>query len=107
MGNTELMKRKRAEQVRAPQVKRREPKGPASCAGGEVCSNAQPPDQGRKKLLQRPASLEIPRLPGTRLLECFVELVTPSQTPYGQLVRFKQPCNALESNRIALKREMR
>jgi hypothetical protein len=40
-------------------------------------------------------------------LEGFLELLTPGQTSYGQLVRFKQPRNALESNRIALKREMR
>jgi hypothetical protein len=44
------MKRKRAEQVRVPQVKRREPKGPASCADGEVCSN---PPSGKKKTLAK------------------------------------------------------
>ena len=41
------------------------------------------------------------------LLECFLELLTPGQTSYGQIVRFKQPRNTLESNRIALKREVR
>ena len=51
--------------------------------------------------------VRLARLPGTRLLECFLELLTPGQTAYGQLVRFKQPRNVLESNRIALKREMR
>jgi len=61
VGNTELMKRKRAEQVGVPQVKRREPKGHASCAGGEVL--LETPYQPKKKLLQRPASLEIARLP--------------------------------------------
>ena len=59
MGNTELMKRKRAEQVRVPQVKEESQKGPASCAGGEVCSS---PRSGKKKLLQEPASLEDTRV---------------------------------------------
>jgi len=45
-------------------------------------------------------------LPGSILLECFLELLTPGQAAYGQLVRFKQPRNALESNRIALERKM-
>jgi hypothetical protein len=57
VGNTALMKQKRAEQVRVPQVKRKDLTGNASCAVGEVCSN--PLIRKRKKLLQRPASLEI------------------------------------------------
>jgi hypothetical protein len=59
VGNTALMKRKWAEEVRVPQVKRKDLTGNASCAVGKVCSKT--PDQEKKKTLQRPASLEIAR----------------------------------------------
>jgi hypothetical protein len=53
------MKRKWAEEVRVPQVKRKDLTGNASCAVGKVCSKT--PDQEKKQLLQRPVSLEIAR----------------------------------------------
>ena len=58
MGNTELMS-KRAEQVRVTQMNRSGRNRRGSCADGEVCSNLV--DKEEKKLLPRPASLEIPR----------------------------------------------
>jgi hypothetical protein len=58
VGNTELMERKRAEQVGVTQVNGSNRGRRDSCAGEDVCSN---PTIGKKKHLQRPASLEIAR----------------------------------------------
>src|SRR6266851_6265863 len=39
-GQHGIDERTRAEQVRVPQVRREDPKGHASCVGGEVCANS-------------------------------------------------------------------
>jgi hypothetical protein len=57
----------------------------------------------RKTLLTHTGLL----MEGNVLLECFLELLTPANAAYGQLVCVHHPRYALENNRIALKREMR